>query len=199
MRRNGYARPPLVTTAADRWRSASAGPGSSCRSPRRASGSVPVEDLATIASQGHVDNHDRAVSGREPRSSNVGVWVTEPDVAGAEGQPAPKRSWTRGSTDRRDRARHGAAGRRSPGRRRPPHSCVELFTALHLAGRELLVPTTVVAEVGYLLAREAGVDVEAMFLGAIADGDFRAADFFPTTSGVRPTSSGSTGPPARYD
>lgn len=35
-------------------------------------------------------------------------------------------------------------------------ACVELFTALHAAGRELLVPATVTAEVGYLLAREAG-------------------------------------------
>jgi predicted nucleic acid-binding protein len=34
--------------------------------------------------------------------------------------------------------------------------CVDLFTALHLAGRRILVPGTVVAETGYLLAREAG-------------------------------------------
>lgn len=59
------------------------------------------------------------------------------------------------------------------------HSCVELFTGLHLAGRELLVPATVVAEVGYLLARKAGAEVEAMFLGAIADGDFRAVNLRP--------------------
>jgi predicted nucleic acid-binding protein len=37
-------------------------------------------------------------------------------------------------------------------------ACVELFTALHVARRELLVPATVVAEVGYLLAREAGAE-----------------------------------------
>lgn len=36
---------------------------------------------------------------------------------------------------------------------------VELFTGLHLARRELLVPGPVVAEVGYLLNREAGVDL----------------------------------------
>jgi uncharacterized protein len=36
------------------------------------------------------------------------------------------------------------------------HVCVELFTSLHLAGSRLLVPGTVVAEVGYLLDREAG-------------------------------------------
>lgn len=59
------------------------------------------------------------------------------------------------------------------------HACVELFTGLHLAGRELLVPSTVVAEVGYLLAREAGAEVEAMFLSSIADGDFRAVDLLP--------------------
>lgn len=29
------------------------------------------------------------------------------------------------------------------------HKCVELFTGLHLAGRPILVPGTVVAEVGY--------------------------------------------------
>src|SRR5688572_23341575 len=39
-------------------------------------------------------------------------------------------------------------------------------------GRELLVPATVVAEVGYLLNREAGSRVEAMFLGSLAEGDF---------------------------
>jgi uncharacterized protein len=50
--------------------------------------------------------------------------------------------------------------------------CVELFTALHAARRELLVPATVVAEVGYLLAREAGARVESLFLRSLADGDF---------------------------
>jgi len=39
------------------------------------------------------------------------------------------------------------------------HTCVELFTGLHLARRPLLVPATVVAEVGYLLCREAGPKV----------------------------------------
>jgi hypothetical protein len=36
----------------------------------------------------------------------------------------------------------------------------------------LLVPATVVAEVGYLLAREAGPRVESLFLRSLADGDF---------------------------
>ena len=44
------------------------------------------------------------------------------------------------------------------------YAAVELFTALHLAGRAMYVPGPVVAEVGYLLAREAGAAVEATFL-----------------------------------
>ena len=56
------------------------------------------------------------------------------------------------------------------------HACVEVFTGLHLAGRQLLVPATVLAEVGYLLTREAGAGVEAMFLTALADGDFEPVD-----------------------
>jgi predicted nucleic acid-binding protein len=56
------------------------------------------------------------------------------------------------------------------------HKCVELFTGLHLAGRPILVPGTVVAEVGYLLARNAGPRVEALFLDAIAEGDFQLVD-----------------------
>jgi len=55
-------------------------------------------------------------------------------------------------------------------------ACVELFTALHAARRDLLVPATVVAEVGYLLAREAGARVESLFLRSLADGDFTAVD-----------------------
>jgi predicted nucleic acid-binding protein len=55
-------------------------------------------------------------------------------------------------------------------------ACVELFTALHAARRELLVPATVAAEVGYLLAREAGARVESLFLRSLADGDFTPVD-----------------------
>lgn len=36
------------------------------------------------------------------------------------------------------------------------HRCVELFTGLRLARRRLLVPMTVVAEVGYLLETRVG-------------------------------------------
>jgi predicted nucleic acid-binding protein len=52
------------------------------------------------------------------------------------------------------------------------HACVELFTGLHLAGQQILIPAPVVAEVGYLLAREAGSTVEAAFLRSLANGDF---------------------------
>jgi hypothetical protein len=63
-------------------------------------------------------------------------------------------------------------------------ACVRLFTELHAAGRELLIPATVVAEVGYLLAREAGPRVESLFLRSLADGDFTAVDLTrPTTRG----------------
>ena len=55
-------------------------------------------------------------------------------------------------------------------------ACVDLFTALHAARRELLVPATVIAEVGYLLAREAGARVESLFLQSLADGDFTPVD-----------------------
>jgi uncharacterized protein len=55
-------------------------------------------------------------------------------------------------------------------------SCVKLFTDLHSAGTELLVPATVVAEVGYLLAREAGSRIESLFLRSLADGDFSIVD-----------------------
>lgn len=50
--------------------------------------------------------------------------------------------------------------------------CVDLFTAMHLAGRRILVPGPVVAEVGYLLARQGGARVEAQFLTSLADGNF---------------------------
>jgi predicted nucleic acid-binding protein len=59
------------------------------------------------------------------------------------------------------------------------HECVELFTGLHLARRSLLVPGTVVAEVGYLLARNSGARVESLFLEALADGDFEPVDLQP--------------------
>jgi hypothetical protein len=59
------------------------------------------------------------------------------------------------------------------------HRCVEMFTGLHLAGRQLLVPAVVVAEVGYLLAKYAGAHAEAVFLRSLADGDFSPVDLVP--------------------
>jgi uncharacterized protein len=58
-------------------------------------------------------------------------------------------------------------------------ACVALFTSLHEDRRDLLVPAPVVAEVGYLLAREAGPRVEALFLRSLAEGDFTAVDLIP--------------------
>ena len=57
--------------------------------------------------------------------------------------------------------------------RDPDHrACVDLFTGAHLAGRRLIVPAPVVAEVGYLIARGAGARAEAVFLRSMAAGDF---------------------------
>lgn len=50
--------------------------------------------------------------------------------------------------------------------------CVDLFTSLHLNSEHLLVPSFVVTEVCYLLAREAGPDVETGFVRSLAAGDF---------------------------
>jgi uncharacterized protein len=61
-------------------------------------------------------------------------------------------------------------------RRRPQlHYQLELFTVPHAARRELLVSATVIAEVGYFLAREAGACVE-LFPMVLADGDFAPVD-----------------------
>ncbi len=49
-------------------------------------------------------------------------------------------------------------------------ACVAMFMSLHNDRRDLLVPVPVVAEVGYLLAREAGPRVESLFLRSLADG-----------------------------
>ena len=56
------------------------------------------------------------------------------------------------------------------------HACTDLFTGLHLAGRPLVVPATVAAEVGYLLNREGGSRIEALFLRALAEGNFDLVD-----------------------
>ncbi len=48
-------------------------------------------------------------------------------------------------------------------------ACTDLFTGLHLARRQVLVPAPVVAEVGYLLGRAGGARIEAAFLRSIVD------------------------------
>lgn len=58
-------------------------------------------------------------------------------------------------------------------------ACVAMFRSLHEARRDLLVPAPVVAEVGYLLGREADPRVESLFLRSLADGDFTAVDLIP--------------------
>lgn len=54
--------------------------------------------------------------------------------------------------------------------------CVDLFTVAHLAGDPLGVPSPVVTEACYLLAREAGTRAEAAFLTSLADGDFQVVE-----------------------
>jgi len=55
----------------------------------------------------------------------------------------------------------------------PDHrACTDLFTGVHLAGRALVVPAPVVAEVGYLLGARASAAAEAAFLRSLAAGDF---------------------------
>jgi predicted nucleic acid-binding protein len=60
------------------------------------------------------------------------------------------------------------------------HACVELFTGLHLARRELLVPAPVIAEVGYLPGSRAGARAEALFLRSLTNGDFIPVDLNAT-------------------
>lgn len=52
------------------------------------------------------------------------------------------------------------------------HTCVELFTGLRLANRKLVLPATVLAEVGYPLDRDLGPQGEAAFVRGVANGDF---------------------------
>jgi uncharacterized protein len=52
------------------------------------------------------------------------------------------------------------------------HRCVDLFTGLRLANRQMVLPAPIIAEVGYLLGTRAGAQVEANFLRALSAGDF---------------------------
>jgi hypothetical protein len=47
----------------------------------------------------------------------------------------------------------------------------------------LLVPATVIAEVGYFLAREAGARMESFVLRSLAGGDFAPVDLTSTDRG----------------
>lgn len=58
-------------------------------------------------------------------------------------------------------------------------ACIELFTGLGLASRWLLVPQTVVAEVGYLLETKVGTFAEVAFLEALANEDFEMVSLTP--------------------
>lgn len=55
-------------------------------------------------------------------------------------------------------------------------ACTDLFTSLHLARRPILVPTLVVAEVGYLLGRAGGSRIESAFLRSIAQQTITVVD-----------------------
>lgn len=55
-------------------------------------------------------------------------------------------------------------------------ACADLFTGLRLAGRRLLLPATVAAEVGYLLTEYVGPATETAFLKAVGEGDFEPVD-----------------------
>lgn len=68
-----------------------------------------------------------------------------------------------------------AALLRDPDHRR----CVDLFTGLRLANRDMLLPPPIIAEIGYLLNREAGAHAEAVFLRSVAAGDFIPVELVP--------------------
>ena len=70
-----------------------------------------------------------------------------------------------------------AAANRSDGQF---HVCTELFTGLHLAGRRILVPGTVAAEVGYLLGARAGVLRRCAKVGHLVHRHHRYPELGPT-------------------
>lgn len=65
-------------------------------------------------------------------------------------------------------------------------ACVNLLTGSTLRGRKLLVPATVVAEAGYLLAREAGPRLESLFLRSLAAGDFTPVELTAGDVAIQP-------------
>jgi uncharacterized protein len=54
--------------------------------------------------------------------------------------------------------------------------CVDLFAGMRLAGREMVMPAPVVAEVGFLVGKYAGARAESLFLRSLAEGDFTVAE-----------------------
>lgn len=66
----------------------------------------------------------------------------------------------------------------------PDHRrCVDLFTSMRLAGRAMVIPAPVVAEVGYLLATKADAETEAAFLRSLEAEDFRTEELLKTDYG----------------
>lgn len=59
------------------------------------------------------------------------------------------------------------------------HRCVELFTGMHLANRQMLLPAPIVAEVGYLLGTRIGARAESVFLRSLAANDFMPVELAP--------------------
>lgn len=59
------------------------------------------------------------------------------------------------------------------------HLCTELFAGLRLANRRLLVPATVVAEVGYMIGQLGDSLKEATFLQSLGDGELELLDLTP--------------------
>src|SRR5258708_33124683 len=69
--------------------------------------------------------------------------------------------WKTDSAVRRDHLRHGPSVAAALSNDADHQACVDLFSSLHAAVRQLLVPAARVAEVGYLPAREARARGEA--------------------------------------
>ncbi len=55
-------------------------------------------------------------------------------------------------------------------------ACVDLFTGLRLAGRDLLVPPTVVAETAFMLEKLGGTRAETAFIRALSRRDLVSVD-----------------------
>lgn len=56
------------------------------------------------------------------------------------------------------------------------HQCAQLLSSLRLSSQRLLLPATVAAEVGYLLAERVNPSLEVEFLRGVAQGDFDPVD-----------------------